>query len=93
MFEALSGSFLSVRIALPRIWFDSMKLPTKLARISEFMHGESQPSPSRDFVPISILKSPCENASVTSATLFLLEPDTFTLLYSGAAVGAEVKLI
>ena len=72
MLAVLFGSFLNTRIALPLIWFDNIKLPTKLAIIREFIQGESHPSPSRDFVPTISEIFPSSNNLPTIATFSLL---------------------
>ena len=68
----LFGFFRSILMALPRIWLESIKLPTKLARISVFMQGESQPSPSNDLVPMMMLIMPFSKSLATKSTLSLL---------------------
>ena len=52
-----------------------MKLPTKLAKIRELIHGESQPSPNNDLVPTSTSICPLLNNSVNKV-IESLEPKT-----------------
>ena len=75
----LLGLSFITRIARPRIWLLSIYEPTKDARISELMHGESQPSPRSDFVPIIIFMKPLENSSVTAPVKKLPLPEVDTL--------------
>lgn len=70
MFDTLSGLLLSVRIARPRIWLESMYELTVLESISELMAGASQPSPSSACVPMSTVISPAQNISVTIPTIW-----------------------
>ena len=72
-------------MALPRIWLLSINEPTVLARIKELMHGESQPSPSNDFVPINTCIYPSANNCVTAGIRKCESPtaDTFTYSVSG----------
>ena len=71
IFAALFGSLLTL-IARPLIWFESINEPTKLARTKVFILGSSQPSPSKDLVPIITLISPLENnLQIKDITLFL----------------------
>ena len=72
-------------MALPRIWLDDTKDPTKEANIKLFIDGASQPSPSKAFVPIKTLKTPSSKSLVmipTRAFLALSDPVTKTKLSS-----------
>ncbi len=92
MSATFSGLFLSVLIALPRIWFDSIKLPTKLARIRVFMQGESQPSPRSDLVPTSAQISPLSKSAPTAATFSLFPPRMLNSAYSVFSIGLKLQL-
>ena len=93
MFAAFCGSFLSTRIARPRIWFELMKLPTKLARISVFTQGESQPSPRSALVPMRTWIRPRSKAAVSSATLSPLPPAQTSVLYQLSPRGLTAQRI
>ena len=88
----LLGLFLSILIALPLIWLESMKLPTKLARIKVFMHGESQPSPKRALVPTMMLMIPFSNSEETTSTLSLFFKEEKFLTGDVAEASFEKKL-
>ena len=92
MFAVLSGLLLSTLIALPRIWLDSIKLPTKLASTSELTQGESHPSPKSDLVPTSAFISPFSNSAPTKLTFSLFPPEKTYSQYSPPASGLTVNL-
>ncbi len=80
MFAVLSGRPRTVRIARPRIWLLSTKLPTVFASTRLLITGASQPSPSRDLVPTMMRISPSVNSWVIQPTLYLLaRPPVFTM--------------
>ena len=72
MLAVLPGLPRTVRMARPRIWLLSTKLPTRLASTRLLTTGASQPSPSSDLVPTMIVIFPSVKSWVSQPTAYLL---------------------